>query len=427
MQVHQTRILIYFSLILAIVLLGFVFIKNLIDFPVYYAAGQSLIRGRTDLYAADFALGRVMDYRYPPIFLLALTPLWILPYKVAAYVWYLFSVLQIAGSVLLLKKIIAIPELPKSLWVLLFFSTAQYFVMILHYGNAHLLAIFFLVASSYFAFIKKDIWAALFMALAITIKLTPALLLIYFVIKKRWKYLCLVGLFLVVLNIFPALYFGFAENLNLHKTWFSHVIVNQEFHEENGPINLSLKGQLRRYFTQVDYRQRIDGDTRYPLFNLFSLSSYTTDRFWILLSLIVLSGVVILILKSVNPKAANRKAVPQGNDYLVEVGLFICVMLFVGPLTSKIYFIALLVPIFALAVHNNKEGNRIPKMVLIAIAILNSVLPLLPGRLLQRWFLVLGVDFYVNLLLMVTLFYYYLILHQPPSQSPSVEPQRPIP
>src|SRR5262245_65785641 len=99
---------IYVSILVCLVLalLGFVFIRNLIDFPVYYAAGQSLIKGRTDLYAPDFALGAVMDYRYPPFFLVALLPLWYLPYKIAAYLWYALSVGQIVVSILIVRALL---------------------------------------------------------------------------------------------------------------------------------------------------------------------------------------------------------------------------------------------------------------------------------------------------------------------------------
>src|SRR5260370_4746593 len=77
-----------------IALIGFIFTRHLIDFPVYYAAGRSLISGRTDLYAPDFARGPTMDYRYPPLFLISLIPLWHLPYGVASYLWYLLGILE---------------------------------------------------------------------------------------------------------------------------------------------------------------------------------------------------------------------------------------------------------------------------------------------------------------------------------------------
>src|SRR5215467_12515033 len=118
-----------------VALLGFVFIRNLIDFPVYYAAGQSLIKGRTDLYAPDFALGQVMDYRYLPFFLVAFTPLWLITYSVSAYIWYLLSVTEIAGCVIIISRIFPVLRSSKKAWLLIGLSTLQYFVMALHYGN----------------------------------------------------------------------------------------------------------------------------------------------------------------------------------------------------------------------------------------------------------------------------------------------------
>src|SRR5215471_5336712 len=115
----------YVSILVCLVLalLGFVFIRNLIDFPVYYAAGQSLLKGRTDLYAPDFALGRVMDYRYLPFFLVAFTPLWLFQYSIAAYIWYLLSVIEIAGCVLIISRVFPALGLSKKLWLLIALST----------------------------------------------------------------------------------------------------------------------------------------------------------------------------------------------------------------------------------------------------------------------------------------------------------------
>src|SRR4051812_5410866 len=95
----RSRILLVAILAIVVAALGIIFTRNLIDFPVYYSAGQSLIGGRSDLYSPDFAQGRVMDYRYVPFFLVILIPLWLLPYYLAAYIWYLLSVLQVAGCV----------------------------------------------------------------------------------------------------------------------------------------------------------------------------------------------------------------------------------------------------------------------------------------------------------------------------------------
>src|SRR5919206_2816209 len=117
----KARPMLALGLTALVVLAGFAFIRNLIDFPVYYAAGQSLRGGRVDLYAADFALGRVMDYRYTPFFLLLFWPLWLLPYKVAAYLWYLCGVAEITGSLFFVRRAVAILDDQKRLWLVVFF------------------------------------------------------------------------------------------------------------------------------------------------------------------------------------------------------------------------------------------------------------------------------------------------------------------
>jgi hypothetical protein len=437
MLFKSSRLFLVVLLAIGIAILGFVFIRNLIDFPVYYAAGQSLLQGRTNLYASDFALGRVMDYRYPPFFLLVFIPLWLLPYKVAAYLWYLFSIFQIAACIVFLKNLIKPIVVSKKIWLLLFCGVGQYFIIILHYGNAHLLTIFLLFGSLYFALKRKDTKAALLMALAITIKLTPAFMLVYFLLKKRWRYLGLTAAFLFAINLFPAVYFGFTQNAQLLKGWYHHVVVNQEFHETNGPINLSLKGQLRRYFTEVDYQQRIDGDTRYPAVNLASFSPQYMATVWLVLSMIFVAFAACLVYRNceyelhnsdksdVNVRVTDEKIDGFNEKALVELGLLLSLMLLIEPLTSKIYFIALLWPLMVLAVtvfeKSTTENHRI-RPVLLFIAILNFVLPLLPGRSIQRGLLALGADFYVNLLLLGAQIYYLLVLRKR-HQLPTAEPQ----
>ena len=403
---HPISLLLILVGSIAIGLLGFLFIRNWIDFPVYYAAGQSLISGRTDLYSPDFALGRVMDYRYPPFFLVALMPLWFLPYTLAAYVWYLLSVLEIIGCILIVVRVFPSFRGSWILWVVVAFGVIQYFVMALHYGNAHLLATFLLFASLYYVLQQKDLAAAALMALAITIKLTPVLLLPYFVLKRRWTLLAAVCVFLVAVNIAPSIHFGFRGNSELLRSWYGHVVASQDFHEDNGPINLALKGQLRRSLSTVDYSQRVDGDIRYPSVQFASFSREQVVGAWLVLAAGVFAGVLILIGWK-QSLAQTEEAARLSH----ELALMICLTLLAAPLTSKIYFIELLWPVGCLAsfaVHRTARSGRVAMRFLVVVAVVNSVLPLLPGRSVQRLLLVLGVDFYLNCLLMVGLIYVLL-------------------
>jgi len=412
-----------------ILVLGFVLSSNLVDFPVYYSAGRSLLSGRTDLYAPDFALGRVMDYRYPPFFLFAVLPLCLIPYPIAAYVWYLFCAAAVAGCAVIVGRVFDGLRASKTMSVLLALAVAQYFVMALHYGNAHVIAVFLLFGSLYFFLQRKDLPAAALIALAITIKLTPALLLPYFALKKRWTLLVATSLFVIAINMVPSIYFGFRENNHLLRAWYGHVIESQTFHEDNGPINLSLKGELRRYLSPVDYSQRVDGDVRYPNVNVLDASRETTEQVWMAITGTIFVAVLVFIMWR-SRKGMNSEANPQRQLIPLELGLMICLALLAGPLTSKIYFVALLWPAACLAdfakTGNHQPAGRIVFRVMAVVAGLNVVLPLLPGRSVQRWLLVVGADFYVNLLMMVTLAY-ALVIQSRSLRSQSVEPQTLVP
>ncbi|HZM86549.1 MAG TPA: glycosyltransferase family 87 protein [Blastocatellia bacterium] len=403
-----SRIILIVACSILVALLGLIFIRNLIDFPVYYAAGSSLLSGRTDLYAPDYALGRVMDYRYPPFFLVALAPLWRAPYELAAYIWYLLSALEIAGCLVIVNRVFPVLRSSRKAWILLSLAALQYFVMALHYGNAHLLATFLLFSALYCLLQRKDVVGGLLIALAISIKVTPVLLLPYLALKKQWKMLGAICVFVVAINLLPAAYFGIRVNNNLLANWYGHVVASQEFHEDNGPINLSLKGQLRRYFSLVDYSKRVDGDTGYPAVNLAAESRNALATVWVVIAGVLFAAVLFLMWRG-----------PRGSDIDVkesdleraevtahELSVMICLMLLVGPLTSKIYFIALLWPLASLAsiaVGCKAREARMAMLVLCVVAIINVALPLLPGRSTQRLLLVLGVDFYLNCLVMAVL------------------------
>lgn len=416
----KSRILFVTTLAIVAALVGLIFIRNLIDFPVYYSAGCSLINGRYDLYSPDFAKGQVMDYRYAPFFLTLFIPLWLLPYSIASYIWYLFSIFQIGGCIWAVRKGVDGFKLTNKIWIISALALTQYFVIILHYGNAHLLAIFLLLASFYYALKSNDLVAAILMSLSITIKLTPIFLLPYFALKRKWKLLFLVFIFSMALNLLPSVYFGFAKNAELIRTWYEHVIINQEFHETNGPINISLKGQFRRYFTSIDYSQRVDGDVRYPSINIFSFSQEFMDNLWMIFSSVLyISGLVLVLLRS-QKREGDKKVVNDSSDKMnynatesktltsLELGLMICLMLLVGPLTSKIYFIALIWPVVTLAAfafNNSSSSALFARRVLLLVAFMNFALPLLPGRSVQRLLLVLGIDFYLNCLIAAALVY----------------------
>jgi len=394
----RKRTLFIAAAIALIAAMGVVFVRNLTDFAVYYAAGRSLLSGRTDLYAPDFARGVVMDYRYLPFFIFAFAPLSFAPYPVAAWVWHLLNTAAIALAITSIASMYSGLSYNRTkVWTVAFLVVVPYFAMALDYGNVQLMVTALMFAGLSLALRGRDLPAAALLAVAITVKIVPALTLPYFAVTRRFTLLGLVLIITAVLNLLPSIYFGVAGNGDLIARWYDHVIVGQEFHEANGPINLSLKGQLQRTFTDVDYTQRVDGDHRYAAVNVAALSTSTVDRAWMAISACLFIGGLVLIWVSARTSDSTNQEATEAKDVrlaALQIGLLICMMLFVGPLTSKVYLMALLWPVVAVGVV--AWDHAAVRRALIVVAILSSALPLLPGRTMQRLLLVAGTDFYVS-------------------------------
>ena len=385
-------------------IIAFFLYRELIDFPVYYYAGRSMLNGRTDLYSPNFAMGVLMDYRYPPLFLLLFFPFSLFEYHLSAYLWSFLSAFLVAGCFWLTSFKDYQNDITKRWQLYALPALAPYYILNLHNGNAHLLVILLMYGSLILYLKEKMGLSALLMALAITIKVVPIILLPYFAVKKQWKFLLQAAIFLIVLNLAPGFYFGWERNRQLLGNWYDLVVTNQEFHEVQGPINLSLKGQLRRYISEVDYQQRISGDVNYPAVNLAAISKGQTDTLWWIGSLLVLSGAFWLIYRAGCHEGITR---PGRDDWekrrtVIELGLMICLSLFIGPQTNKTYFIALLWPMSALALvcRRSLRGQGMIKGVLLLAALISISSSILPIPHLSRIVLAVGVDFYLNLLVM---------------------------
>src|SRR5262249_37965618 len=202
-----------------------------------------------------------------------------------------------------------------------------------------------------------------------------------------------------------------------------------------GPINLSLKGQMVRSLTQVDYRQRVDGDTNYPAVNFADYSYQAINRLWLALDLVVLvvgllaisrikAGSRRTLIKATgaqpvspinkvqepavtpDPTATFAKSDPSSPGCIYEVAIMLCLFLVVEPLTSKIYFVALIWPLAVLLDLVIRAPQKVPQPVrwgVVGVVVTNVVLPLLPGRSVQRLLLMLGVDFYLTCLILAML------------------------
>jgi hypothetical protein len=141
----------------------------------------------------------------------------------------------------------------------------------LSHGNINIF-ILFLVVAGLVAFSRgRDFLAGLFIALAVTCKVTPALFLVYFAWKGAWRTLlgATVGLILFFL-IIPGAILGWSENIRNLGSWFDGMIkpyltgafVTSEL------SNQSLPGVIYRLLTHS------------PSTVIFPDNVYTPDKFY---------------------------------------------------------------------------------------------------------------------------------------------------
>ena len=398
------------------------------DVHVYHSAAHSLFnKGRIDLYSADFADDAIMDYRYTPFFLFLVFPFSFLPYDAAELVWLWINLIAVVPAIIAVKRgFEKTATNPHRIYLILFLSfliCAKFFFPLIKNLNVHFLILCLIFGAFYLLLKQKKLLAALLMALAVTVKIVPVLTLPYFALKKQWLFLSATVVLVVVFNLLPAFYFGADLNFKLLNDWYHHVLVHNEFHEINGPINLSLKAQLERYLVGVDYTKRTF-DPDYQNINVISISKNQADWIWMISVSVISAGTLLLIWFS--SKLRNKFSFSNRNTEKLngskdklsakisnqfdsfayhEFGSMICLSLLIAPRSNRYYFLALFFPLipFIHTVFRNKSKFNILAFGLILM--LTCLLPLLPGRSTQRLLMVLGVDFYTALVLWIALAY----------------------
>lgn len=379
------------------------------DFHVYYTAGHSLLSGRTDLYAPDFGDSQIMDYRYPLFFLVLFLPFCYLPYQAAEFVWLWLNLAAIFLTLVAVKRGLEITGVklvrPIATGVLATLICAKYIVVSMRILNAHILVLCLVFWAFYLLLRQRQLAAAVAMALAITFKIVPILTLPYFLIKKQWTFLIATTILIAAFNLSPAVYFGADKNFDMLRDWYDHVMVANDFHNTNGPINVSLEGQLQRYLSPVDYSRRVE-DADYQNVNLVALPHGYVNAISKAANVLLLCATVFVIwFFGKKRRRANGFGQTANFDALAfhEFGLIICLTLIVEPRSNVYYFLALFLPLIAFLNSYFVRRSLFDQFAFWAIVVITCALPLLPGREIQRLLLVLGSDFYAVLILCAAL------------------------
>ncbi len=213
------------------------------DLNGYVAAGQDAWRG-ADLYAQS---GFARNNTWPPFASFAMIPLaWsakLLGRPWTKEWWYLFNFACLIGAILIWSRLLLRRRVSFLSRTGIDFTDARVYVPVLFVlpgiiHNFFLLqinaCILFLLSLGFCLFTNRRLWAGgLCFGLAAALKAIPGLFLIYFLLRRQWRFGAWIALWGTVFTLSPILVYGPGGFLALGRKWLSissaaHVVIGYE-------------------------------------------------------------------------------------------------------------------------------------------------------------------------------------------------------
>lgn len=345
------------------------------DFSVYYHAAGEVIAGR-DPYQRP--LGEWTPYIYPPLLAELMFPLALLPMPVAAYIWFLISAGFIVcaawmlaglasgahayGSTALEKTAglrrwwqIAIPAC--AVIVLLRFILDTF-----NLGQVNGIVTGLAIAHVWLYARGNRKLSALALVIAVSIKLTPALLIFYHIAKLRVKFAVVCVALLGAVTAVSFLPFG-VDSVDAFRGFADRTLKNQQGYNLAYAGNQSVRGAVARLQ---------EGPTPPPPSS--EASRKPAEPVTIMISFVLLAIAVFTAVRAQNEIAA---AAP-----------FFCCMVLLSPLSWKAHYVILLLPVAHLVSRMRTSGKAwyMPAAALaVSFAVFNLTSPRLVGIAAAEW------------------------------------------
>ena len=226
-QLHQYG---YFIFALTFFFILFFIMQNinnrfwLHDFEVYYSAANSFLQGN-QVYGIAYGLPSGF-YKYSPFALLIFVPFSLLPFFTAKVLHYIILSALIITTIIISDKIIKSNFFSQTLvkkqnlkLFLIFLPLIPNVYTELHLGNINIILLFvFLLALQ--KLLSDKYWqAALLISIGILVKPHFLIFLPLLLVRKKFKCVYTIILFLVLGILIPSIFSGFQSNILMHKDW----------------------------------------------------------------------------------------------------------------------------------------------------------------------------------------------------------------
>lgn len=299
------------------------------DFSVYYRAAREVIAGRD---AYQHSLSDWTPYLYPPLLAELIVPLALLPLPVAAYLWFLISAFSTFAAAWMSADLAdyergraardqQVTESP--LWRGVIAACAV--VLVLRFvldsfnlGQVNALVVALAVAHVYLYARDRKALSAVALVLAVSIKLTPAILLVYHIAKLRLKFAVACATLLVAVTALSFLPFGL-RGPDAFQTFWSRTVKNEQGYDFRYSGNQSLRGAIAR-LVENSRDDAVDEGERHKL----------ADRATLLVSIALLA---LAVFAAVRARGELAAAAP-----------FFCCLVLLSPLSWKAHYVVLILP-----------------------------------------------------------------------------------
>lgn len=186
-----------------------------------------------------------------PFVVILLSPFALLPMSVGGLLFTIFKVIAILLGVLATAAVVSDTNKKVPDWVLGVAAAFSVLFLIgdIQHANTNGFVFAFIAAHLWFYRRGRDYTAGVMLAMAICIKMTPALFVLYWLYQRNWKLLggcAAAGIIFVAL--IPSIFVGPAHNYELTRTWLDNLIfkgVGGAWYPVH--INQSLPAVLGRY------------------------------------------------------------------------------------------------------------------------------------------------------------------------------------
>lgn len=206
---NKLMILIPFFAILIISIIRALKVNQISDFYVFYFAGKNFLNGNNLYFLKD----QSRQFLYPPFAGLVFSFLFAFPFKISAIIWGISNVFLWLMNILISINIIE-QELKNSISskfiVLSVLFTFNFFIDNLNLLQVNSLNLLFILLAFYYYQKEKFVFTALLLALAICIKVTPIIFILWMLVKNEWKLLFYSILFLIGFSILPLMFRGYS-------------------------------------------------------------------------------------------------------------------------------------------------------------------------------------------------------------------------